>query len=480
MAINNVNGGQNVFDKLVSQIENAIDEVKDFVEDFAAQNQTGAASADETSAGGFVHQFGMQRRSQIEAMPIVDKQLVNRTGHHATKTQGVNNPSEFPFIYGKSSEKGAYYHKIRTDSTAETLTLKTENAVAPQVKIDNSRYLFFDQSNAAANKNLKKGEKKQPELTDFTKNKNGVTLDEMNHPLTGPKDRPSIYMGGNSSEYVNGKKQHVEVDAGLAWNRVVKQINGKEQSTWTTAANGSSRTEQFVINPEKDNNGKTIGYTVAKVEGEKSTVVSRGKDFKPNADGSVTIGDKTLRPNFAFRPFFRSTDKGKNGAVGYHSRSETGMVPGGKNDVQVYAGEKFDMKMTSVKGSNRIQVEISNDYGKYSYSPEVVGFRGADGKASLKRVDSIDQKGLEKGSTKATKSRVWDGSWGATSVTVGGRTVPFTGSAGVRVKSPEFQGNTVYKNDDHLFSPNGEGRTPSINGSEQIYINPPDVERLKR
>ena len=453
MGVSGVGGNQSFIDKLAAQVEDLAAGVQDFVEDLEA----GGQSAGETASAGFLQQHGNQIRSRLEAVLAALKP----SGDLATAGTAAPAP-RFESKPSKPGEVGAYYHKVVTDASKESLALETTRAVAPEVKIDNSRYLFFDGS-IPANSG-------KPQAVDFAKNKSGVTLAEMNNPATGPKDRPSIYMGGNS----NG----VEVDAGLAWNRVVKSVDNRQQSIWTTAANGSSRTEQFVINPEKDAKNQITGYKVQDLDGN---VIARGKDFKPNADGSVSIGDKTLRPNFAFRPFFRSTDKGGNGAVGYHDQMKMPdgsmqkiLIPGGRNDVQVYAGEKFDMKMTAAKNSNKVQLEITSDYGKYSYSPEVRGFRGGNGAATLKRVDSIDQKGKEKGKTDPTQTTVSNGAWGATSIAVGNRRDSFVGAAGTHIKSLEFS-EKFANNDNSIFGSQGKGRTTRVDGSEQIYINPPDA-----
>lgn len=328
----------------------------------------------------------------------------------------------FEVVDGKPSEIGAYYRKVITSVDSANLGLHSRGGTIPEFVEDKNRF-FIQQSDGQAE----------------------VSLAEMNDPKTGPKDRPSIYMGGRSN--------NIEVDAGLAWNRVFAVVPGatEARATWTTEADGSSRTDQYVI-------GQRDGlYIVKDLQGNE---VASSPNFQPTADGTVTIGSKTLRPNFAFRPFFRSSDRTTN--AGYHSIA----TAGGTNDSQFYAGETFNMELKKL-ATGQIRLIINGNGQETSYTATVNGFTGSP---SFKRVDSIDQKGREKLATEPTNSMVVRGGWGTTSILKSTTNQPLAGSTGTTVKPVEFTQNTY----NYLFGSTGQGRATRVDGSEPIYINPPN------
>jgi hypothetical protein len=328
----------------------------------------------------------------------------------------------FAVVDAKPNEIGAYYRKVITSASSVNLGIHSRGGTIPEFVEDKNRF-FIQQSDGQT----------------------GASLAEMNDPKTGPKDRPSIYMGGRSN--------NIEVDAGLAWNRVFAVVPGSSdaRATWTTEADGSSRTDQYVI-------GQRDGlYIVKDLQGNE---VASGANFQPSTDGTVTIGSKTLRPNFAFRPFFRSSDRTTN--AGYHSIA----TAGGTNDSQFYAGETFNMELKKL-ATGQIRLIINGNGQETSYTTTVSGFTGSP---SFKRVDSIDQKGREGLATEPTNSMVVRGGWGATSILRSTTNQPLAGSAGTTVKSVEFSQNTY----NYLFGSIGQGRATRVDGSEPIYINPPN------
>jgi hypothetical protein len=173
----------------------------------------------------------------------------------------------------------------------------------------------------------------------------------------------------------------------------------------------------------------------------------------------------TLYPNFAFRPFFRSSDRTTNS--GYHTIA----AAGGANDSRFYAGDIFTIELKILQ-TGEIRLLISGGAAgsgeSTAYTTTVSGFNG--GSPSFKRVDSIDQKGREGIATEPTNATVVRGGWGVTSVLKSTGNVPFAGSAGLTVKSVEFSQNTY----NYLFGPIGQGRATRVDGSEVIYINPPN------
>lgn len=340
------------------------------------------------------------------------------------QTPGVAIAPTFEVIDGAPSEIGAYYRKVITPASAATLGIHSRGGTVPVYNQDNNRY-FIQESDGIV----------------------GYSLAEMNDPKTGSKDRPSIYMGGRSN--------NIEVDAGLAWNRVFAVVPGATQAraTWTTDSDCSSRTDQYVIGI------RGTDYVVKDLPGNEVAV---GTSFQPAADGTVTIGTKTLRPNFAYRPFFRSSDRTTNS--GYHTIA----TAGGTNDSQFYAGETFTLELKKLQ-TGEIRLTISGTAQQTVYASVVTGFNG--GSPSYKRVDSIDQKGREGIPTEPTNATVVSGGWGVTSVLKSsGVNQAFAGSAGLTVKPVEFSQNTY----NYLFGSIGQGRATRVDGSEAIYINPPN------
>lgn len=197
-------------------------------------------------------------------------------------------------------------------------------------------------------------------------------------------------------------------------------------------------------------------YIVKVLQGNE---VAFGNTFQPASNGTVTIGVKTLRPNFAFRAFFRSSDRMTNS--GYHTIA----TAGGTNDSQFYDGEAFTMELKKLQ-SGEIRLTIIGAALQTVYSATVAEFDG--GSPSFKRVESIDRKGREGIRTEPTNATIVRGGWGVTSILKTTGSQAFAGSAGLTVKPVEFTQNTY----NYLFGSIGEGRAARIDGSEAIYINP--------
>lgn len=343
------------------------------------------------------------------------------------QTPGVEIAPTFQVVDGKPNEIGAYYRKVITPSASTTLGIHSRGGMIPEFAADNNRF-FIQESDGIT----------------------GYSLIEMNDSRTGSRDRPSIYLGGRNN--------NIEVDAGLAWNRVFAVVPGSTaaRATWTGDADGSSRSDQYVIGQRGSE------YVVKDLQGNE---VAIGNFFLPAADGSVTIGSKILFPNFAFRPFFRSSDRTTNS--GYHTIA----TAGGTNDSRFYAGDTFTMELKILQ-TGQIRLMISGGAGgsgeQTTYTTTVNGFNG--GSPSFKRVDSIDQKGREGIPTEPTNATVVRGGWGVTSVLKSSSNQAFAGSAGLTVKSVEFSQNTY----NYLFGSIGQGRATRVDGSEAIYINPPN------
>ena len=135
------------------------------------------------------------------------------------QTPGVPIAPAFQVVDGKPNEIGAYYRKVITPASSANLGIYSREGKIPEFAEDPNRY-FIQESDGVA----------------------GYSLAEMNDYRTGSRDRPSVYMGGRSSS-------NVEIDAGLSWNRVFAFVAGEStaRATWTTDADASSRTDQYVI-----------------------------------------------------------------------------------------------------------------------------------------------------------------------------------------------------------------------------------------
>lgn len=341
------------------------------------------------------------------------------------QTPGVEIAPTFQVIDGAPSATGAYYRKVITPNSSVNLGVYSRGGTIPEFAPDNSRF-FIQEIDGVAD----------------------YSLAEMNDYRTGSRDRPSIYLGGRNN--------NIEIDAGLAWNRVYAIFSGVTRATWTESAVGSNRANQYFI----EQSGSV--FIVKDLQGVQITSDSY---FMPTANGSVTIGTKTLYPNFAFRPYFRSSNQTTN--AGYHTIA----TAGGANDSRFYAGDAFTMELKILQ-TGQIRLTISGGAGGSgeltTYTTTISGFNG--GSPSFKRVDSIDQKGREGISTEPTNATIVRGGWGVTSVLKSTGNQPFAGSAGLTVKSVEFSQNTY----NYLFGSIGQGRATRIDGSEAIYINPPN------
>ena len=338
------------------------------------------------------------------------------------QTPGVPIAPAFQVINGQPNEIGAYYRKVITPASSTNLGIYSRSGTIPEFAEDANRY-FIQEIDGIA----------------------GYSLAEMNDYRTGSRDHPSIYMGGRSN--------NIEVDAGIAWNRVFAIVAGESaaRATWTTDADASSRTDQYVIVQSGSQ------YSVKNLQGN---IVATGSVFAPAANGTVIIGSLTLRPNFAFRPMFRSSDRTTNG--GYHTIA----TAGGANDSQFYAGETFTMELKKLQ-TGEIRLTVTG-VQQTVYAAVVAGFDS--GSPTYKRVDSIDQKGREGFQTEPTNATVVRGGWGVTSVLKMNGNQSFADTAGLTVKSVEFTQNTY----NYLFGPIGQGRATRTDGSEVIYINPPN------
>lgn len=171
--------------------------------------------------------------------------------------------------------------------------------------------------------------------------------------MQGPLDRPSVYMGGRAGGH--------ELDAGLTWDRV-HDASGAPTFTDQDGCDGGDPARRFVLSPAAitDGTGKTL------------------------TDEAAAALRPRLRPNFAFRPFWRTTGSAGNQ---WHQPKV-----GHADDVYLYPGQRFLLRVEAA-GVDRVRLLVR---GEEAGGPTIdVTFRqegfGRGAPQAWKRVSSIDQ-----------------------------------------------------------------------------------------
>lgn len=128
----------------------------------------------------------------------------------------------------------------------------------------------------------------------------------------GQLDIPSVYMGGNAS----GK----ELDAGLSWDKVYLFKDGQKILTYTDAPNGTDGgddSKRYI--KTKDEKGNTIYQDCS----TPPKIVAGG-----NSGVDLAGFEKKLKMNYAFRPFWRTTnDESYQLSIGDKVKATTGKSP---------------------------------------------------------------------------------------------------------------------------------------------------------
>ena len=321
--------------------------------------------------------------------------------------------------------KGAYFRKVESEASTHHRGI-TGKGTLPQVSTDPSRQFVGTGSTAWQ---------------------------------TGPLERPSVYMGGRSG----GK----EVDAGLTWDRV---YDSQGRATFTDDPRGSDMRD-----PAHRFIRTTVDGQPAIVDGHTPPqVVARGK-------AEVDAKMKTLRENFAFRPFWRDTNRDTPADQRWHNppvKAEPGAKPEEANQY-FYPGEHFTMTIQA-QGPGRVRMDIRLEGGK-EHQHFTTQFRqegwGPGKEASFKRVNSVDQftvrdgkrVGAEKFGVDPTRTTATGGSWEAVSLLRdNGKPKPMTGPDFTTVKGVDTA--THYA---EIFGISGS----TDQGGERIDIHPGSVRR---
>lgn len=282
---------------------------------------------------------------------------------------------------------GAIFDKTESNASAEFRGITAELRL-PQVSFDSSRF-YAGQADTPVYK-------------------------------VGPLDRPSVYMGGVVDL---GQGQSRIMDVGLCWDRVYSP-EGLESFTDVVPAgqahgcDGNDPARRFVLDRQAKVytlDGKNLYLLRARASAadysERSLLVdAEGKIVKdPQVleclegltpairpvilDGHnkvVAEGEQararlgSLKPNFAFRPYWRTTDKGENV---WHNPALTG----GRN-TYFYPGEKLQMTVKeSGAGKDNVELRIERDGGpSFATRFSQDGF-GQGKPQAFKYVHSIDQ-----------------------------------------------------------------------------------------
>ena len=312
----------------------------------------------------------------------------------------------FKVVRGK--DRGAYYRKVEAEPS------KLYKGIAgtgylPQVSFDPKRFY--------------------------------VGPNGMDDWMTGPLDRPSVYMGGNANGH--------EADVGLTWDRV---YDSQGRPTYTDNAEGS------------DMRDPAHRFAVEKRGTTKVLVDGNGREVARGADVDKKL--KELRPNFAFRPFWRAPEWNNP-------------KPGSRENVYFYPGEKFNMSVT-VLGKGQVRLDISgadafNNKVSFSKPIPAPGF-GEGGLESFKRVNSIDQfyvdsKGVrhavERTNVRPTRTVAHSGGWESVSLL---RRPPATGRVAMTGdKFTEVRGPDTYDRYHDIFHLWGFDKSK---GGERVDIVP--------
>lgn len=248
---------------------------------------------------------------------------------------------------------GAYYHKVSSGPSADNRGI-TGTGTLPNVRTDPNRTFMGP---------------------------GGV-----NDWMSGPLDRPSVYMGGNARGH--------ELDAGLSWSR---RYDESGQPTFTDRA-GSS-----------DGGDPAHRFT------KRGGVVRDGH-------GDVVTDQRvidSLQPNFAFRAFWRTTNRDEGNQ--WHNADKA------DPNQYFYPGQKVSMSIaTDPAHRNQVRMQISADGQTFDQTFRQQGF-GEDAAQAFKRVNSIDQfdiingerVSLEKAPDKTvrpTRAQALDGGWDEVSI----------------------------------------------------------------
>jgi len=228
----------------------------------------------------------------------------------------------------------------------------------------------------------------------------------------GPLDRPSVYLGGRAGSH--------ELDAGLSWDRVN-----------LPPPRGAPNTGQAYVATMTDRPEGTDGRDPAH-----RFAIMNGRIFDYTGKERTDVKAEDLRPNCAFRPYWRTT----NGTNTWNNPA-AGSAGNGKPDADgyFYPGEMVKMAV-QVTGRDQCELSVSGAGQSFTKRFEQHGF-GEGRPQSFKRVHAVDQftmvgdarKGLEKASVLPSTTALEGGHWlSARLIEADGTTTAFTAGTDTR------------------------------------------------
>ncbi|MDE2039492.1 MAG: hypothetical protein KGO96_01785 [Elusimicrobia bacterium] len=230
-----------------------------------------------------------------------------------------------------------------------------------------------------------------------------------------PLDRPAVFLGGRGAG-------GLELDAGLSWERVHDAGGQALLTNSDDGCDGGDPRRRFAFSGRGDSARLTDGT---------GAVVARGAP-------AVMAALSGLRPDFAFRPFWRPTKKGRHD-LNWHN------PPLGPDDAYFYPGEAFTMEVRS-SGDGRMSLLVQGEDGPpFAATFEQAGFDGG-APVSFKRNNELDQfklvdgelQGREGRSVIATATRLLDARWEEVVLLErSGSEVPLSGRHCVEVRGVE-------------------------------------------
>jgi hypothetical protein len=229
----------------------------------------------------------------------------------------------------------------------------------------------------------------------------------------GPLDRASAYLGGNGA----GK----ELDAGLTWRRV---YDDRARPAFTDRADGS------------DGRDPRRRFFAAGSAAEPTIEDGTGAAAASGARAVAALMEK-LRPDFAFRPFWRTTNGGGN--QWNPAKEATG------DAVYFYPGEAVSMRLTLASDETfRMEIAAESGGSRFATTFRQEGFRAGPGAPAhvFKRVNSIDQYALVDGAREGnehadvipTKAEARGLRWDRVSVLEETRDAPLAGAGCVEIR----------------------------------------------
>jgi len=250
----------------------------------------------------------------------------------------------------------------------------------------------------------------------------------------GPLDRPSVYLGAST-----GRK---ELDCGLSWDRVFDPAGNPMYTDLPGMSDGNRPDRRFVVAKNfndtvlKDANGKLI------VEGKQAI--------------DKLLAEKKIQPDFAFRPFWRTTNTGETpwNSPPKNSPENKYFYPGEKVSMTLELKAK-DTFVLSFKAQGR---EFRKEFKQEGFDPD-----GKQNQASFKRVNSIDQFRVVSGKRAgnegrriiATGTKAVGAVWESVLLVLKGKEVPMTGAYCSEIRGGDTAGN--YKNIFRISGQNEQG-----------------------